>query len=132
MPIALIPAALALASGPTPAERRAILDAFRPTVQRALGGRRIKFVVNHLGAEKGWAFLEATVVRPDGRPISFVGTPLADAAEAGAVDPGVCALLRRKGKRWVIVDQALFPTDVPWEPWMKRYAAPRSVYPKVG
>jgi hypothetical protein len=128
----MIPAILVLLAPPTPAERKAILDAFRPTVEQALGGKRVKFVVRHLGVEKGWAFLDATVVQPNGRELSFVGTPLAEEAREGMLDDGAVALLRKVGKRWKLIDHALFPTDVPWEPWIKQYAAPRSVYPKFG
>ncbi|MGV3616452.1 MAG: hypothetical protein ACO1SV_14070 [Fimbriimonas sp.] len=128
----MLPATILLLAPPGPADRKAILDAFRPTVERALKGKRVKFVVRHLGIAQGWAFLDAEVVQPNGRPLSFKGTPLEEEAREGFLDDGAVALLRKEGKRWKVVDHALFPTDVPWEPWIKQYKAPRSVYPKFG
>lgn len=125
----LTPVLLMLAP-PTLAERKAILDAFRPTVSRALRKKPFKFVVRHLGTGKGWAFLDATIVGPNGKPISFAGTEHAQDERDGMVSNAVSALLRWNGKRWTLIDHALFPTDVPWDGWWNQYAAPRSIFPK--
>ena len=118
-----------LLAPPNPSERKAILDAVRPVVEATLRGQKIKFVVRHIGIERDWAFLDAQPVLANGKRIDFRRSDFAEAARDGMVDDGVVALLRKKKGRWRIVDHALFPTDVPWEPWGKQYGAPKGIFP---
>ena len=122
-------AALVLLSPPTSSERRAILDAVRPVVESALRGQRVRFVVRNAAVERGWAFLDAKPVRPDGGRVDLQRSDFAAAAKEGMAGDGVVALLRRDGRRWRVVERALFPTDVAWEPWAAKTGAPRSIFP---
>ncbi len=60
---------LALAAvTPTPAERKAVLDALRPAVESKLGPN-VEFVVQVIRVEDGWAFVMADPQRKGGKPI---------------------------------------------------------------
>lgn len=109
------------------ATRKAILDAARVPVAATLG-KTVMFKVSHLGVEGDWAFLRAEMQGPGGAPVDYAGTPLADAAENGAVSRTYAALLRRRGNAWSVVDTAIGPTDVAWEDWATRHAAPPAIF----
>lgn len=49
--------------------------------------------------------------------------------EAGAFDELATALLRREGAAWRVVAFDLGATDVVWEPWPRRFGAPREIFP---
>jgi hypothetical protein len=113
--LALLLAALAaLAPAAAPAEvagaqRRAILDAMRPAIERRLGAP-VEFVVQRIGVEGGWALVIADPQRPgggriDGRRIFGEDFENMDGLTVNAV-------LRLSGGRWQLVDHAIGPTDV--------------------
>jgi hypothetical protein len=92
------------------AERRAILDALRPPIERRLGGP-VEFVVRRIGVQNGWALVIADPQRPGGGRIDARRYFSADDLETmdGLTVNGV---LRLTGGRWRLVDHAIGPTDV--------------------
>jgi hypothetical protein len=116
--LAGIPAALA--ATPQGAARRALLDAARGPAE-AGAGRAVRFVVTALNHEGAWAFLYATMQRPDGGRLRLGG-------EAGVPSDDYAALLRREGGGWRVVAHVVGPTDVAWEDWGRRYGAPAAVF----
>jgi hypothetical protein len=112
----------------TPAERTDILDAARSPVSEALG-KPVVFKVSTLNRSRDWAFLIATMEDRGGNLVDYSGTPKAAAAAEGIVSPIYAALLRQRNGRWVVVECAIGPTDVAWEPWAERYGAPNNLFP---
>jgi hypothetical protein len=92
------------------AERRAILDALRPAIERRLGGP-VEFVVRRIGVRNGWALVIADPQRPGGGRIDARRYFSADDLETmdGLTVNGV---LRLTNGRWRLVDHAIGPTDV--------------------
>ena len=92
---------------PNSAQRRAILDALRPAIERRLGSN-VEFVVSDIRVSGGWAFVMADPQRRGGRPIDgrryFRNFDDMDGLT-------VTALLRFQG-RWTLVDHAIGATDV--------------------
>lgn len=107
---------------PQGAERKAILDALRPTVIEALGAP-IEFVVERLTASGEWAFALVTPQRPGGAAITWAGTVC-----EGDVSHLIGGLLRKSGSAWSIVATALCPTDVAWATWPADYGAPADLF----
>lgn len=92
------------------AERRAILDALRPTIERRLGGP-VEFVVRRIGVRNGWALVIADPQRPGGGRID--GRRYFSADDWEVMDGlTVNGVLRLSGGRWRLVDHAIGPTDV--------------------
>jgi len=108
MALALLPAAAqAQVQG---AERRAILDALRPAIERRLGGA-VEFVVRRIAVRDGWALVIADPQRPGGGAID--GRRYFSADDWEFMDGlTVNGVLRRAGGRWRLVDHAIGPTDV--------------------
>ena len=107
-------AALFLAAGFTepPAGsdlRKAVLNGLRPAVEKQLG-RGVEFKVTLIRVQQDWAFLVADPQRKGGKPIdgwSIFGEHF------GNMDGlRVEGVLRRQGRRWVLVDHAIGATDV--------------------
>ncbi len=128
MIVTLVTALAATAAQLPEGERTAILDAARAPVVKRLG-KPVKFVVRRLERQGDWAFLIAAMQDESGRPISYVGTPLASAEAEGMVSKDYAALLRRSGGQWRVVDDALGPTDVAWADWPEKHGAPRALFP---
>ena len=119
---------VAMAQAPVDAAtRKAILDGARVPAAAALG-KPVLFRIGHLGVGGDWAFLRAEMLGPGGAPIDYRDTPLAEDAVNGAVSRTYAALLRRRGDAWVVVDQAIGPSDVAWEDWATRHGAPRAIF----
>lgn len=99
--------ATALAPPASP-QRRAILDALRPEIQRQLGGP-VEFVVSRLDVLDGWALVYADPQRPGGGAIDgrryFPDFENMDGLT-------VTAILRFRNGRWTLVDHAIGATDV--------------------
>ena len=92
---------------PNSAQRRSILDALRPAIERRLGPN-VEFVVSDMRVSGGWAFVMANPQRRGGRPIDGRRYfPNFDDMDGLAVT----ALLRFQG-RWTLVDHAIGATDV--------------------
>ena len=91
------------------AQRRAILDAMRPAIERRLQGP-VEFVVRRIDVRDGWALVIADPQRPgggriDGRRIFGEDFEYMDGLTVNAV-------LRLSGGGWRLVDHAIGPTDV--------------------
>ena len=101
---------LALAAiTPTPAERKAVLDALRPAVETKLGPN-VEFVVQVIRVEDGWAFVMADPQRKGGKAIDgrrIFGEDF-DNMDGLRVD----AVLQLRNGRWEVVDYGLGATDV--------------------
>ncbi len=107
--------------------RAAILDAARAPVVKEFA-RPIRFVVKRLRRDGDWAFLLATMQNVHGRPISYVGTSLADADAHGMVSHDYAALLRHEHDHWKLVTYAIGPSDEVWDIWPTEHGAPPALF----
>lgn len=104
-------------------ERRAVLNAARPPVQRDLK-QPVEFVVHTIRVCDNWAFVIADMQKSGGSQIDWSNTVC-----SGDVSHLVGALLNRSaGKAWVVKTYALCPTDVPWVDWAEAYDAPPALW----
>lgn len=110
------------------AERAALLDTLRPSVEKELK-QNIVFVINQINVQGPWAFVDGRLRTTDGKVPSWKGTPYAQAAKYGAQSDGISALMKRSGSGWRIVTKAIGCTDVCYVDWWKRYKAPKAVFP---
>ncbi|HEY5711826.1 MAG TPA: hypothetical protein VIT38_08020 [Allosphingosinicella sp.] len=94
---------------PNSPQRRAILDALRPAVARALGNP-IEFVVTTARVHDGWALVVAEPQRPGGGRIDIRRAYPRDWENMDGLT--VTAILRFRGGRWTLVDHAIGATDV--------------------
>ena len=102
--------ALALAAAaPAPVERKAVLDALRPAVERKLGPN-VEFVVQVIRVEDGWAFVMADPQRKGGKPIDGKRVFGEDFENMDGLR--VDAVLQLKNGRWKVVDFGIGATDV--------------------
>ena len=93
---------------PGTAQRRAILDALRPTIERQLGPN-VEFVVRDIRIAQGWAFVNADPQRRGGGRIDGRRHFGDDFDNMDGLT--VTALLRFRNGRWNLVDQAIGATD---------------------
>ena len=124
-----VQAPYAVVTDPSPAERRAILDALRPGVEKAFHGQKVRFVVHMVASANGWAFLTTSPIAAAGGKLDLKNSDFAEAAASGATDDSAYALLQRVGGVWRPVETALLPTDVAWENWSDKRGAPRIIFP---
>ena len=110
-------------------ERKAILDALRPTISKE-AGVPVSFVVEHLKVRGSWAFMRGITKAASGGDVRWVRSPAyAELVKDGLFDGGNTAALLRKVKgRWTRVVHIIGPTDVAWTCWWKEYGAPRAVF----
>jgi hypothetical protein len=126
----MVMAALAGASdiGVADPQRRMLLDALRPAIERDLM-QKVKFVVRVLRRQDRWAFAHVVPQTPAGGAIDFRTTHHAERVEAGMFDgPDVYALLEQKGGRWIVRDFVVGPTDVAYLAWPDEYGAPMGLF----
>lgn len=109
-------------------ERQALMDALRETVRRELGKPAI-FHVHQLRVLGDWAFADVSLLKPDGSPFDFRGTPMEEAWREGFVDDFTYAVLRRQDGRWRVVRHAIGPTDVAWQAWQEELHLSRALFP---
>ena len=109
------------------AERSAIMDAARPTIQGEIGGQ-IEFVVSVLRTDGRWAYLQSVPQRPGGAPIDWRRTKFARDWSAGIMSDIVMVLLGKSDGRWRVVDYVIGPTDVFWYEWIDRYRLPEALF----
>jgi len=106
-------AALALlaltAPGPATSERKAVLDALRPPVEKKLGPD-VEFVVALLRVEDDWAFVIADPQRKGGKPID--GWKIFGEDFGNMDGLRVDAVLQKRNGRWLVADYAIGATDV--------------------
>lgn len=108
-------------------ERAVLLDVARAPVSKALG-KPVLFKVERLSQIGEWAFLLVQLADRGGAPVDYAGTPKADAARHGMLSRRYAALLRRENNHWVVVIDAIGPTDVIWGDWASRYGAPPALF----
>ncbi len=126
----MVMAALAGASdvGVADPQRRVLLDALRPAIERDLG-QKVKFIVRTLRRQDGWAFAHVVPQTPAGGAIDFRKTRHAERVEAGIFDgPDVYALLEQKDGRWIVRDFVVGPTDVAYLAWPDEFGAPAGLF----
>lgn len=109
------------------AQRAALMDAARVPVQRELG-QPVIFKVEGLRSDGNWAYLEATPLQPDGSPLDWSRTPMADAWAADMMSDLVLVVMRRDAHGWQAVDYVIGPTDVAWLNWVDKYDWPRALF----
>jgi hypothetical protein len=108
---------------PADAERRAVLDAMRDSVESDLK-QPVIFVIHTIRVCGPWGFVVAEPVKPDGGPIKWQSTVC-----KGDVSHLVGALTRKdEGGAWQLKEHALCPTDVAWEGWPEKYGAPQALF----
>jgi tetratricopeptide (TPR) repeat protein len=128
--VALALLGLAQAAEPEPGTplRVEVLEAIRPRVDADLR-LHVKFAVQRMNVDGGWAFLSLIPKQSNGKDIDWARTPYGDAFAEGMMSDSVLALLRRgTGGKWRIVEYALGPTDVVWEAWIPKYHLPRGFF----
>lgn len=109
------------------AERRRITDALRAPVERELKPK-VVFKIDHLKVSGDWTFLRGVPQRPGGKAVDYSATPYRQRIEDGAFDDWICALLRRKAGRWVVVKYVIGATDVAYSGWDVVYKAPSAIF----
>jgi len=104
--------------------RRAILDALRPAVDRAIG-ESVIFADVHIAMEDGWAFVRAMPYKLE----RVEGDTFRVLATAPAADPYVYGLLRGEGD-WKVVESAtgVAPRATPYTAWATRHGVPRRLF----
>ncbi len=108
------------------AERTAIMNALRVPVQKELK-QKIKFKVERLKVQRGWAFLYGQPIQLNGKPVDYRRSKYQEAIKAGMFDDNFAALLRKQGGKWRVVTHRIGMTDVAWIDWDKRYGAPSAI-----
>ena len=108
-------------------ERKQIVDALRVVVAKELG-KSVVFRIDALHVENGWAFLRGIPLKQSGEPMDYRGTPFQKSIDAGTFDDWICALLKKEGKGWRVMEQVIGATDVPFADWAKRYGAPPALF----
>ena len=109
-------------------ERKAILDALRIPVERALK-QKIVFVADHFKVQGTWAFVSGTPQNAEGGEPDYTRTPDADQVESGAFDHNFFALMRKTAGKWKVTNYALGCTDVCYLDWWRKYRAPKAIFP---
>jgi hypothetical protein len=125
--VALIGAAPALEPPRGSAVRAAIIDALRVRVEFDLGAP-IMFKVSALNVEGRWAFVSARPTRPGSEAFDWSRTRYARQIASDTMSDVIQGLLRADGARWVVVEYALGPTDVPWESWATKHRIARRFF----
>lgn len=113
---------------PSSAERKAILNALRKPIARELG-QAVRFRIEKLSVCRGWAFVEATPQKPNGKPIDWSVSSYADAVANDACGLLVHGLLAKNKGRWKVRQTVVCATDVPYVTWSKDFGAPVQIFP---
>ena len=94
---------------PGSAQRREILAALRPSVEKQLGPN-VEFRLTLIRVQRDWAFVVADPQRRGGKPIN--GRKIFGEHFGNMDGLRVDAVLRRTGGRWLVVERAIGATDV--------------------
>ena len=97
------------APGPATSQRKAVLDALRPRVEKKLGPD-VEFMVALLRVEDDWAFVIADPQRKGGKPID--GWKIFGEDFGNMDGLRVDAVLHKRNGRWLVADYAIGATDV--------------------
>ena len=128
--LGVMPVAAAGADTVTLAERDAIIQ---QVTQATAAELKLPATQLRLAAEPprragDWVFVTGRLKNAAGQRFDYAGTPLHTAAQSGGVSSLCAALLRRDGDGWQLVDIAVGPTDVAWEPWAATHKAPAGLF----
>ncbi len=108
-------------------ERKQIIDAARSPVANDIG-QSVIFIVDILRSDGHWAYLQATPVQPNGKPMDWMTTRFAADWQADAMSDTVMVLLSKDGGVWHAVDHIVGPTDVYWYGWIDQYQLPETLF----
>jgi hypothetical protein len=112
---------------PDSPERKAIMNAVRPLVEKKVK-QKVIFKVNVLRVSKGYAFMNAQPVQPNGKPIDYRKTVYWEDIQNGAFDDQVLVLLQKTGSKWKVLEWSLGATDWPVEDWLRKHkGAPKNI-----
>jgi len=109
-PAAVQSVSASAAPAPGSAQRRTILDALRPAIERRLGPN-VEFVIDRIAVKDGWALVIADPQRRGGGkidPARYFSAEERDFMDGLTVN----GILRFSGRGWTLVDHAIGPTDV--------------------
>lgn len=112
--------------------RKQVLDGLRPTIEKDLK-QKVIFKVETLRVYDNWAFVNVHPLQPNSKPIDFKKTKYKERLEEGSFDgSSTFALLKFNGKKWLVKDFVIGPTDVYWLSWMEApHKAPKALFPKL-
>ena len=108
-------------------ERKLILNALRLPVEKELK-QKVVFKVDHLKVQGGWAFLRGVPRQADGGTMDYRRTKYQGLKEGGVFDDWICALLREREGKWVVVRYVIGATDVVYEGWDQEFKAPAAIF----
>ena len=110
------------------AERRAVLSALRLPVEKELK-QKIQFAVEHFKIQGNWAFLNGEPQNMSGGRPNYKRTEYQESIDADMFDNNFFALLKKTDNRWKVVTYEIGCTDVCYLPWVKKYKAPKAIFP---
>lgn len=117
---------------PDSPDRKAIMNAVRPLVEKKVK-QRVVFKVNVLRVSKGYAFMNAQPIQPNGKPVDYRKTIYWEDIQNGAFDDQVLVLLKKSGSKWKVLEWSLGATDWPVEEWLRKHkGAPKNVVGYAG
>lgn len=118
--------------GRNDADRRALMDAIRPVLERETQGP-VEFGVRELRRFGDAAFGVLNPQRPGGAAIRWQDTRFGEALRAGAFDGGTTYVLwQRQAGGWKVIEFAIGPTDVVWIEWQQRHRLPEALFSPQG
>ncbi|EFV13526.1 hypothetical protein [Segniliparus rugosus] len=109
------------------AEAQAIQRLASADIQKQLG-KPAELRVQALHSSGEWAFVFATMIKPDGQDFDYDGTEWAAAAEHGGKSTRYAGLFHNVGGTWQLTASAVGPTDTAWTPWSSQYGAPSEIF----
>lgn len=103
----------------------AVVSALRPRLHAD-----VELVDAEVRASGDWFAVSGKPRTANGTKPDFRGTEWAEAAQAGALEDSVHALLKRTaGKPGIeVAELAVGPTDVYWSEWVSRHGAPQALF----
>jgi hypothetical protein len=113
------------------AERKAILDGLRPSIEHDLG-QEVQFKVGLLSVQDAFAFTQCGPLTPSGKKVDYSRTryrSLIGQGVFGDSDAPLYALLRHRKGQWKVLTFVIGPTDVAYAGWWREYGAPKAIFP---
>lgn len=112
------------------AVREAVLRAAAAPLREAFGDR-VQMTVDQLARVGPWVFLRGRMRDANGGRPDYSGTAYEKPAAAGQMSDRYVALLRESDERtaeWQLREHAIGPTDIAWEHWPDKHAAPPELF----